>query len=431
MNSNRLTKTVNGEVTKYTYNELNQLIAEDDIIYTYDDAGNLIAGSRNNILLFSYEYSSCNQMTRSLVYTVEGILTAEYEYNYLGDRISKVVDGTRTTYTLDYSSGLSQILEETTDGKTIFYVRGLELISREELTGTYFYIFDGGNTVRALVDEDGNVTDKYVFDSFGNKVSHEGDSSNSYGFQGEQLDEETELYYLRARYMNPSTGTFTSMDTYGGSLSDPTSLHKYLFANSNPVKYCDPTGNMTLAQEELAIGVLLMVNTITLVGLKSIGFINSKENKNCIFSVSLQKGFLGMTFVSILQSILLLEILYASQSRKLRKNMINAYKNGDRGGKKPPDYKNAAHHIVPILMARAQKARDVLIKFGIDLNDAVNGVFLPTVKNVSNACYHCALHTEEYIEHIESLLEKCTTVEEVYEVLMFIAEELLNGTCPH
>lgn len=108
--------------------------------------------------------------------------------------------------------------------------------------------------------------------------------------------------------------------------------------------------------------------------------------------------------------------------------MINAYKNGDRGGKKPPDYKNAAHHIVPILMARAQKARDVLIKFGIDLNDAVNGVFLPTVKNVSNACYHCALHTEEYIE---SLLEECTTVEEVYEVLMFIAEKLLNGTCLH
>lgn len=36
--------------------------------------------------------------------------------------------------------GLSQILEETTDGKTVFYVRGLELISREELTMLFLII---------------------------------------------------------------------------------------------------------------------------------------------------------------------------------------------------------------------------------------------------------------------------------------------------
>ncbi|MCQ2534724.1 MAG: RHS repeat-associated core domain-containing protein, partial [Clostridia bacterium] len=199
-------------------------------------------------------------MIRSLVYTVEGILTVEYEYNYLGDRISKTVAGEKTTYTLEYSSGLSQVIEETTNSKTVFYVRGLDLISREELGKTYFYVLDGGNTVRDLVDEDGNVTDKYIFDSFGNEISHEGDSNNSYGVQGEQFDEETGLYYLRARYMNSSTGTFTSMDTYGGSLSDPTSLHKYLFANSNPVKYCDPTGYCSILEMDAAEVISLMLD---------------------------------------------------------------------------------------------------------------------------------------------------------------------------
>ncbi|MBR1797682.1 MAG: RHS repeat-associated core domain-containing protein, partial [Clostridiales bacterium] len=64
------------------------------------------------------------------------------------------------------------------------------------------------------------------------------------------------LYYLRARYMDPSSGTFTSMDTYAGSLSDPMSLHKYLFANSNPVKYCDPSGHKTLIEQGLKIRIV-------------------------------------------------------------------------------------------------------------------------------------------------------------------------------
>ena len=62
--------------------------------------------------------------------------------------------------------------------------------------------------------------------------------------------------------MNPTTGTFTSMDTYGGSVFDPTSLHKYLYANANPVSYTDPSGYFSLGEAVTVMAVSTVLGGI-------------------------------------------------------------------------------------------------------------------------------------------------------------------------
>ena len=61
-------------------------------------------------------------------------------------------------------------------------------------------------------------------------------------YRGEQYDTDLALYYLRARYYNPTTGRFLSRDPNAGALIAPASLHKYLYANGDPVNLRDPRG---------------------------------------------------------------------------------------------------------------------------------------------------------------------------------------------
>jgi RHS repeat-associated protein len=100
------------------------------------------------------------------------------------------------------------------------------------------------------MNSSGAVTDTYEYDAFGNEINHTGTTPNNYLYRGEQFDSDLGLYYLRARYYDPLTGRFMSRDPNAGNITIPATLHKYLYADGDPVDKFDPLGRD--ADEEYA-----------------------------------------------------------------------------------------------------------------------------------------------------------------------------------
>ncbi|MBL4827259.1 MAG: RHS repeat-associated core domain-containing protein [Spongiibacteraceae bacterium] len=98
-------------------------------------------------------------------------------------------------------------------------------------------------STRSLSDQAGTITDTYHYEAFGEVLNQTGSTENDYKFTGEQYDEDLNQYYLRARYYYQHSGRFTQQDTWMGNNHDPITLHKYLYANADPVNYIDPTGD--------------------------------------------------------------------------------------------------------------------------------------------------------------------------------------------
>jgi len=94
-----------------------------------------------------------------------------------------------------------------------------------------------------LMDGNGNVTDTYTLDAFGNSINTTGTTQNTMLFDGEQNDPNTGFYNLRARWMNPSIGRFQTMDSFVGDINKPQSLHKYMFVADDPTNKQDSSGH--------------------------------------------------------------------------------------------------------------------------------------------------------------------------------------------
>ena len=257
---NRTQSIINGVTTQYQYDNNDRLQQQGGTTYSYDNNGSILTESGDSGLA-QYSYNSRNQLIS--LNQAPGTST-NYRYDYEGNR-TQVIDNiniTTTDYIVDTNQEYAQVVVELTDSNiSKQYIYGDDLISQKQNNINHYYHYDGLGSTRALTNNTGTITDSYHYDAFGIELSRTGTTDNDYLFTGEQYDQDLEQYYLRARYYDPNSARFTQMDEWMGRMKEPVTLHKYLYTNSDPVNYIDPTGNFGLASFGAASNIRATLTT--------------------------------------------------------------------------------------------------------------------------------------------------------------------------
>ena len=199
------------------------------ISYTYDDNGNmsskvLVKGENTTETQFSYD--GFDRTTGIKI----GDVTTSFDYNTDSDRVSKTTNGKVTESILDNGSVSADLIGETlkvfSEDNSVFCQNGV-------------FSYNVINTKGDIIALAGSNGIDYNYNAYGTEL-YNCSSANPIGYRNYYYDSETGLYYLKARYYDPTTGQFTQEDTVQ---DDNLQYNLYGYCSANPVLYTDPSGH--------------------------------------------------------------------------------------------------------------------------------------------------------------------------------------------
>ncbi len=218
---------LSGTMMSASYNEANQQNTFGSQPLTFDLNGNLTSDGLN-----SYAWDVRDQL---MAMSGAG-LTASFQYDADGRRVSKTVNGATTTFLYDGANIAQEQVAGTPSANQL--VGGIdEVFARVESSGTSSPVADNLGSAVALTDSAGALQTQYTYEPFGKTTTSGPTSGNAQKYTSRE-DDGTSLYYYRARYYSPTLQRFISEDPI--EFDGGPNLYEYVF--NNPVNGIDPWG---------------------------------------------------------------------------------------------------------------------------------------------------------------------------------------------
>jgi RHS repeat-associated protein len=243
--------SLSDKVTRYYYNEVNQLTSSDNPTKTfeYDSDGNMIKGYTQQGYEFSATYDAENRL-KSLQYIDDNDIShkLEFLYNHSG-LLSQLKTYEANLLTKDMRiirNGFLAMQERDANNRvTREYAWGLDmgggiggLLQLRQNEQNYYHLYDGKGNVSAIIDGNQAVVAKYRYDGFGNRTAQSGSFDQPFMFSTKRHIAQTGLIYYGYRYYQPAVGRWLTRDP----LQEAGGLNLYEFVQNNPVNYIDPWG---------------------------------------------------------------------------------------------------------------------------------------------------------------------------------------------
>jgi RHS repeat-associated protein len=242
----------------YSYYEGTELLKTDGRWgYGYDANGNLVEKGESwtdhgteitvehpaDSAAWRYGWDAFNRLTGVESWQDGNYQTvASYTYNHRGLRVGRTsATSERTRYLYDQDGNV--VLTTYADGSSEQQVwLGGKLVQRivrnaagAELARRYL-LTDHLGTVVMVTDEEGKIVSEGNVTPFGQDAGPSGFEDLAMRYTGKDVDPDTGLVYVNARWLDTATGRFLSEDlVLDGTLW-------YAYVANNPMSYVDPTG---------------------------------------------------------------------------------------------------------------------------------------------------------------------------------------------
>lgn len=212
-----------------THNAVNEITTINAAPLAYDNNGNL---TEDTVLRYAYDEE--NRLS-AVQRKSDSAIVGQYQYDALSRRVQKVANPAGASTTTRYFYDDARIVEEqNTSGVTqASYVYGNyidEVLTMDRGAQTFFYHQNALWSVEAITNAAASVVERYSYDAYGLPAVLKADGAplplNAWGtahsgidnpwmFTGRQFDEESGLYFYRARYYDPVKGRFLQRDSLG------------------------------------------------------------------------------------------------------------------------------------------------------------------------------------------------------------------------